>query len=110
MDAVTAVSGSGPAYIFYLLEALYAGADRVGLPTGLAQALVKQTVLGAARLVSDTGQDPEDLRRQVTSPGGTTEAAINVLGEHGFREAMIEAISAASQRSVELGQKEENGA
>jgi pyrroline-5-carboxylate reductase len=103
MDAVTAVSGSGPAYIFYLLEALYRGAEEVGLPTELAQALVKQTVLGAARLVSDTGQDPGELRRLVTSPGGTTEAAISVLAGRGFVDAMVDAIRAARDRGVELG-------
>jgi pyrroline-5-carboxylate reductase len=103
MDAVTAVSGSGPAYIFYLLEQLYRGADRVGLPKELAEALVKQTVLGAARLVTDTGEDPAELRRQVTSPGGTTEAALRVVVERGFGDAVQDAIVAARDRGQELG-------
>jgi len=111
MDAVTAVSGSGPAYIFYLLEGLYEGAARAGLPKELAEALVKQTVLGAARLVSDTGEDPAELRRRVTSPGGTTEAALKVLAAGGFKALLADAVVAARDRGVELGamQRAANG-
>jgi pyrroline-5-carboxylate reductase len=103
MDAVTAVSGTGPAYIFYLLEALYRGAAAVGLPTEVAQALVKQTVLGAARLVCDTGEDPAVLRQRVTSPGGTTAAAVAVLEADHFVDTMIRAVVAARDRGQELG-------
>lgn len=103
MDAVTAVSGSGPAYIFYLLEGLYRGAEAVGLPAQAAQALVKQTVLGAARLVLASGEDPAELRRKVTSPGGTTAAALKVLEEADLHGTLGEAITAARNRGVELG-------
>jgi len=108
MNAITAVSGSGPAYIFYLLEALYEGASAVGLPRELAEALVKQTVLGAARLVSDTGRHPSELREAVTSPGGTTEAALRVLKDGGFLDLVRDAIVAARDRGVELGEQREN--
>ena len=104
MDAITAVSGSGPAYIFHLLEALYEGAAAVGLPRELAEALVKQTVLGAARLVSDTGRRPSELREAVTSPGGTTEAALKVLQGGGFLHLVRDAVVAARDRGVALGQ------
>lgn len=103
MNAVTAISGSGPAYVFYILEALYDGAAKVGLPPEVAHALVKQTVLGAAQLVYETGEDPGELRRRVTSPGGTTEAALNVMKAHGVSDAIVAAVQAARDRGAELG-------
>jgi len=105
MDALTAISGSGPAYVFYLMEAMMAGAAKVGLPDDLARALVKQTVLGAARLAFESEVDPAELRRRVTSPGGTTQAAIGTLDSNNVSDAVTAAIVAARNRGIELGQK-----
>jgi pyrroline-5-carboxylate reductase len=102
MDALTAVSGSGPAYVFLLAEAMIDGATHLGLSKQEAQELVVSTLLGAAHLLADSGEDPAELRRQVTSPGGTTQAAIGVLQERGFVESMVAAMRAAHDRSVEL--------
>lgn len=102
MDLVTAVSGSGPAYIFHMVEAMVEGAQKGGLPPEVAHLLVAQTVLGAARMVLETGKTPEELRVQVTSPGGTTQAALNKFAEKGFREAVHQAIEAATLRGAEL--------
>jgi pyrroline-5-carboxylate reductase len=104
MDAVTAVSGSGPAYVFHLLEAFCAAGVCAGLPEDLAMTLVKQTVFGAARLAMESEATPDRLRRQVTSPGGTTAAALEVLMEsNGLGPLMARAVEAARRRSVELG-------
>ncbi len=103
MNAVTAVSGSGPAYVYLLLEALIEAAVAVGIPPEPARALALQTVLGAARLVRDTNADPADLRHRVTSPGGTTRAALAVLEARGFKPAVIEAVRRATERARELG-------
>ncbi len=103
MDAVTAVSGSGPAYVFYLLEAMQAGAIEVGLAPELARTLATQTVLGAARLAAGSDRDAQSLRHQVTSPGGTTEAAIGVFEARAVRTHIVEAIVAARDRGRELG-------
>lgn len=102
MDAVTAVSGSGPAYVFLLAEAMTEAGEAAGLDAAQARALVVQTVLGAARLLAEDDRDAADLRRMVTSPNGTTEAAIQVLEDAGFRQAFREAITAAMRRSREL--------
>jgi pyrroline-5-carboxylate reductase len=103
LDAVTAVSGSGPAYLFFFVEALLDAAGRVGLESDVAQALVKQTVLGAARMVVETSQPPAQLREAVTSPGGTTAAALAVLRDGGFTDLIGRAVQAATARSIELG-------
>jgi pyrroline-5-carboxylate reductase len=103
IDAVTAVSGSGPAYVFLLAEALEEAAVREGLPRDIAAALVHQTVRGAGHLLTDTGVRAGELRAQVTSPGGTTAAALHVLEERGFRAVVEDAVRAAAQRSRELG-------
>ncbi|MDH4117529.1 MAG: pyrroline-5-carboxylate reductase [Acidimicrobiia bacterium] len=103
IDAVTAVSGSGPAYIFLLAEALEEAAVREGLPRDIAEALVHQTVRGAGHLLTDTPVKSAELRAQVTSPGGTTAAAIHILEERGFRAVIEDAVRAAAQRSRELG-------
>lgn len=103
IDAVTAVSGSGPAYIFLLAEAMEEAAVREGLPRDIAEALVHQTVRGAGHLLTDTPVKSSELRAQVTSPGGTTAAALHVLEESGFRAVIEDAIRAAAQRSRELG-------
>lgn len=104
MDAVTAVSGTGPAYVFLLAEALVEAAIREGIPRDLAETLVYQTVRGAGHLLTDTGRSPAELRGQVTSPGGTTAAAVHVLEERGFRALVEDAVRAAAERSRALGE------
>ncbi len=104
MDAVTAVSGSGPAYIFHFIEALTAAGMQVGLPADTAKLLAMQTVYGAASLAKDSSDEPGELRRQVTSPNGTTQAALNVLmGEDRLTRLLTEAVTAARDRGIELG-------
>lgn len=103
MDSVTAVSGNGPAYVYLLAEALTEAAIREGLPRHAAEKLVDQTLKGAGALLAETHLTPTELRAQVTSPGGTTAAAVHVLEEGGFRAAIEDAVRAASQRAKELG-------
>ena len=103
LDAVTAVSGSGPEYVYLLAEHLRAAAGALGLSVGLADTLVRQTVLGAARMMSETGEDPADLRAAVTSPGGTTAAAIAEFEREGFGALVEQAVVAAARRAAELG-------
>jgi pyrroline-5-carboxylate reductase len=103
LDAVTATSGSGPAYFFHLVEALAEAGQRSGLPPELAAVLARETFVGAARLLDESDVSATDLRIQVTSPGGTTEAALKVLGERAFRETVAEAVAAATRRGKELG-------
>ncbi len=110
LDAVTAVSGTGPAYAFLLAEALTEAAVREGLPRKIAERLVHQTIKGAGALLVETGLSPFELRAQVTSPGGTTAAAVHVLEQRGFRALVEDAVRAAGERSRELGASaEENG-
>jgi pyrroline-5-carboxylate reductase len=103
IDMATAVSGSGPAYVFALMEALAAAAVDIGLPPEMAQELVLETVLGAARLASETGTPPGELRERVTSPGGTTAAGLQKLYEGNIEAMIASAVSAAYQRAKELG-------
>lgn len=104
MDAVTAVSGSGPAYVFHFIECLTAAAVAAGLPAATAKLLARQTVYGAAALAAESTDEPGTLRQQVTSPNGTTAAALNVLmGENRLKTLVTEAVEAARLRSVELG-------
>ncbi len=104
MDAVTAVSGSGPAYIFHFIECLTAAAEKAGLPAETAKLLAMQTVYGAAALAAESREDPTVLRKQVTSPNGTTAAALAVLmGGDRMKALVAEAVEAARKRSVELG-------
>ena len=103
MDAVTGLSGSGPAYVYTVIEALAAGGVLMGLSREDALQLAAQTVLGAARMVIESGQHPAILKDQITSPGGTTIAGLHKLEEKGLRDALISAVQAATQRSVELG-------
>jgi pyrroline-5-carboxylate reductase len=104
LDAVTGLSGSGPAFVYSMIEALAAGGTAAGLPAELAGELAARTAAGAAQMVLVTGQAPAALREQVTSPGGTTLAGLAVLSERGFADAVSGAVSAATRRSVELGQ------
>lgn len=103
IDAVTAVSGSGPAYFFYLVEAMMEAGLAEGMDAGMALALATQTCRGAALLLEKSGESPEELRRRVTSPGGTTEAAINTMEASGLKATLVQAIRNAAKRSRELG-------
>lgn len=102
MDAVTAVSGSGPAYVFLLAEAMEDAAIAQGLPAAAARTLVVQTLLGASRMLAESGEAPADLRRRVTSPGGTTHAAIETFEAGGLRTLVAKAIDRAAVRGGEL--------
>lgn len=103
MDAVAAISGSGPAYVFLLVEALIEAGVRVGLPRELSASLTAATLAGSAMLLDATGEHPAVLRERVTSPGGTTAAALHELERHGVRAAFLDAVVANRDRSRELG-------
>ena len=105
MDAVTGLSGSGPAFVYTFIEALTAGGVQEGLRLDIAHSLAVQTVVGAAHLVKETGEHPALLREKVCSPAGTTIRAIRVLEERGLRAMMMEAVGAATTRSRELGKE-----
>jgi pyrroline-5-carboxylate reductase len=102
MDAVTALSGSGPAYYFLIMEVMEKAATRLGLSQEHARILTLQTAFGAAKMALESNHDAETLRKQVTSPGGTTEQALNVLMNGGIEDLFAEALKAAQERSVEL--------
>ena len=105
MDAVTGVSGSGPAYVLDFIIGLADGGVNAGLPRDVAMTLAAQTVFGTAKLLIESGRHPAVLRDEVTSPGGTTAKALAVLEKNGFKGTIIEAVLAATQRSIELGKK-----
>ncbi len=102
LDAVTAISGSGPAYIFYVVEAMIEAGVVLGLPRATATELVVQTLYGAATMLKETGEHPTVLREQVSSPGGTTVAALRQLDDHKVRAAFVNAMEAAAARSKQL--------
>lgn len=105
IDAVTAVSGSGPAYVFLLAEAMQRAARELGLAPDIAETLVNHTIHGAGRMLTETGTDAATLRERVTSPNGTTAAALDVFGERGFDAIVTAAVEAARRRSQELGRE-----
>jgi pyrroline-5-carboxylate reductase len=103
MDAVTALSGSGPAYFYFFTEALVAAGERAGLSRQQADILAKQTCLGAARMMLESGEPPNVLRDKVTSPGGTTQAALESMRQSNVFDHICNALIAAWRRSQELG-------
>jgi pyrroline-5-carboxylate reductase len=105
IDSVTAVSGSGPAYYFLMMEAMQAAAEKLGLPAETAKLLTLQTALGAARMALESQDDPATLRQKVTSPGGTTEQAILSFEENGLRDIFEQAMTAARDRSISLSEQ-----
>ncbi|MEQ1527854.1 MAG: pyrroline-5-carboxylate reductase [Methylococcales bacterium] len=108
LDAVTAVSGSGPAYYFLLMEAMEKTAIELGLSEQTARLLVQQTALGAAKIALESSESPEQLRQRVTSPGGTTQKAIETFNQGGFSELVGKALRAARDRSIEMSKQAEN--
>ncbi len=105
MDAVTALSGSGPAYFFFFMEALQAAGEELGLPAGTARLLALQTAFGAARMALESSDDAATLRHHVTSPGGTTEHAIGILQDGGLAELISGAVKGAAERSREIAEE-----
>lgn len=104
IEAVNGVSGSGPAYVYYLMEAMISAGVKLGLSPEAAKELTVQTVRGAAEMVSSTGENPGDLRRKVTSPNGTTQAAIETLDQFAFQEGMDKAIVRCAEKAREMGE------
>jgi pyrroline-5-carboxylate reductase len=102
-DSIVGVSGSGPAYVYFFMEAMMEAAEKLGLPAAQAKELIVQTVLGAAEMVRTTGEEPAELRRKVTSPNGTTQAAIESMTASGLTEAVVRGMMRSAERSGEIG-------
>lgn len=105
MDAVTALTGTGPAYIYYLMESMEKAASNIGVPEHIGRELVAQTLVGASRRVQQGSSSPKELYEQIMSPGGTTEAGFEVLKSRGVQEALVDCVAGAYSRSQELGRK-----
>lgn len=105
IDIVTGISGSGPAYIYYLVEAMEAEAVALGLEADIAQALINQTIIGAGQMLAQSGEIARDLRENVTSPNGTTEAGLNTLASFDFKTAIRSCVKSAADRAAKLGKK-----
>jgi len=105
LDAITALSGSGPAYFFLMIEAMTQAATELGLSESMAQKFATQTALGAARMAAESDLEPAQLRKNVTSPAGTTEAALNSFNGDNFKQVVLHAMQAADKRAVELGRE-----
>jgi pyrroline-5-carboxylate reductase len=105
IDAVTALAGSGPAFVYTVIEALADGGIKTGLPPAVAAVLATHTVLGAAQLSAETGKSPEELRRMVVTPGGTTAAGLNAMAERSTSEGLIAAVEAAANRGAEMAKE-----
>lgn len=105
MHIVTAISGSGPAYFYYMVEALEKAAIESGLDPSIAKTLITQTIIGAGEMLRQSGESADILRKKVTSPAGTTEAGIKALMKHNFEDAIIECVKSAHNRSLELGKQ-----
>ena len=103
LHAVTGLSGSGPAYVYYLVEAMEQAAAEIGLKQDVAKDLILETIIGAAEMLKSSSKNSSQLRKEVTSPGGTTEAGIKVLEQYHYQEAMVACIKRATERSNELG-------
>lgn len=108
MDAVTGLSGTGPAYFYYVVETLLEAGQSCGLPEETTRSLLIQTLYGSAKMLQETGLPPDELRRQVTSPNGTTMAAMNVLEESGVRQSFLQAVQRATRRAAEMGKLAED--
>jgi pyrroline-5-carboxylate reductase len=103
MHTITALSGSGPAYFYYTVESMELAAEAAGLDKKVAKELILQTLIGAAEMLKATDDNPSELRRKITSPGGTTQAGVEVLEKYEYQKALIECIKRAGERSKELG-------
>lgn len=108
LDAITALSGSGPAYIYYIVEAMERSAGEIGLDADTAKKMILQTLAGAAEMLLTSGKEAAELRRDVTSPGGTTEAGIEVLQKENVQAAFIQCVKAAMEQSKKLGSMHES--
>ncbi len=109
MDVVTGLSGSGPAYFFLLIECIEQAAVSLGLPQDIARGLATQTCVGAGMMAVESNEDPAELRKRVTSPNGTTHAAITTAESLGIRDLWLKAVTAATKRSEELGNASSSG-
>lgn len=105
MHVVTGISGSGPAYVYYLVEAMEKAAIEAGLDKDVAQSLITQTIIGAGEMLKQSGKSAQTLREEITSPSGTTEAGLKTLATYDFKEAVIACVNSAKDRSKELGEK-----